>query len=110
MNNPDYKKIFKDIIQYQYPQKAKACENLLSKENLTGIDVITLNNLIFETSSLETDIFNQKHRSYDEQSITQILEYQKKHNLNNTQIALKYKLSRNTVAKWKKFGLVPDIQ
>lgn len=105
MNNPDYKKIFKDIIQYQYPQKAKACESILNKESLTGIDVITLNNLIFEPRSQETVVFNQKHHFYDKQSIMQILEYQKKHNLNNTQVAQKYKLSRNTVAKWKKLGL-----
>ncbi|WP_213279046.1 helix-turn-helix domain-containing protein [Chryseobacterium indologenes] len=105
MNNPDYKKIFKDIIQYQYPHKAKACESILNKESLTGIDVITLNNLIFESRCQEPAVFNQKHHFYDKQSIMQILEYQKKHNLNNTQVAQKYKLSRNTVAKWKKLSL-----
>lgn len=105
MNNPDYNKIFKDIIQDQYPHKAKVCESILNKENLTGIDVITLNNIIFGSSSQETTVFNQRHRSYDKQSIMQILEYQKKHNLNNTQVAQKYKLSRNTVAKWKKLSL-----
>lgn len=111
MNNPDYKKIFQDIIQHQYPEKAKICENILSKESLTGMDVITLNNIIFgEPISLEIKKFNQKHRSYDKQSIQQILDYQNKHRLNNTQIALKYNLSRNTIAKWKKLDLTIELE
>lgn len=111
MNNPDYKKIFQDIIQYQYPEKAKICENILSKESLTGMDVITLNNIIFgEPISLEIKKLNQRHRSYDKQSIQQILDYQNKHLLNNTQIALKYNLSRNTIAKWKKLDLTIELK
>jgi len=45
---------------------------------------------------------NQKLKSYDKNTILQILDYQKKHHLNNTELALHFKLSRNTVAKWKK--------
>lgn len=109
--SPNYKKIFEDIIKYQHPLKADACERILKKESLTGMDVITLNNLIFGSqSNWESIRFNQKHRSYDRQSIVQILDYQKKNNLNNTQIALKYKLSRNTVAKWKKLCLNQNIE
>lgn len=111
MNNPNYKKIYTDIIKYKYPLKAKTCESILKKESLIGMDVITLNNLIFGSqSSQATNQFNQRHRSYDKQSVQQILDYQNKHQLNNTQVAQKYKLSRNTVAKWKKLDLAQETE
>ncbi|MGX5685316.1 helix-turn-helix domain-containing protein [Chryseobacterium cucumeris] len=107
----NYKKIFEDLLKDHPPLKAKDCEIILSKESLTGMDVITLNNIIFgELSSLEVKKFNQRHRYYDKQSIQQILDYQKKHHLNNTQIALKYNLSRNTIAKWKKLDLTIELE
>ncbi|HUH25918.1 MAG TPA: helix-turn-helix domain-containing protein [Flavobacterium sp.] len=45
---------------------------------------------------------NQKYRSYDKATIIEILNYQKKNGLNNTQLANHFKLSRNTVAKWER--------
>lgn len=45
---------------------------------------------------------SRRHHSYDLASIIDILEYQKKNQLNNIQLANHFKLSRNTVAKWKK--------
>lgn len=44
---------------------------------------------------------NQKYRSYDKATIIEILNYQKKNSLNNTQLSNHFKLSRNTVTKWK---------
>lgn len=99
---PDYKKIYEDIIAQKHPEKAKSCNAILKKERLTMLDVIALNNIIFETADQDTIIFNQKHRSYNEQTIMDILDYQRKNNLTNSELALKYKLSRNTVGKWKK--------
>ncbi|MBB4805264.1 hypothetical protein HNP38_000536 [Chryseobacterium defluvii] len=99
---PDYKKIYQDIIAEKRPEKAASCEIFLKKENLTMLDVIAMNNIIFGTSDEDAAVFNQKHRSYNEQTILHILNFQKENNLNNIQLASKFKLSRNTVAKWKK--------
>ncbi|MCT2409333.1 helix-turn-helix domain-containing protein [Chryseobacterium antibioticum] len=101
---PDYKRIYNDIITKRYPQKKKICRGILEKEELSALDVIKLNSLIFETKNKEATIFNQQHRSYDKSAILDILNYQKKNKLNNTQIALHFKLSRNSIAKWKKMA------
>ena len=47
----------------------------------------------------------RKFRAYNKLTIMEILEYQKKNNINNTELSRYFKLSRNTIAKWKKcFG------
>ncbi|MEY8760554.1 helix-turn-helix domain-containing protein [Chryseobacterium tongliaoense] len=99
---PDYKRIYIDIIEKKFPQKRKFCEKILNKSKLSILDIIQLNALIFEHTKKETSKINQQLRSYDQQSIFEILEYQKKNNYSNTQLAQYFKLSRNTVAKWKK--------
>lgn len=66
------------------------------------MDVITLNSKIFNLNDKDTLTFNQKHKSYDEQTILEMLNYQQKHELNNVELANHFKLSRNTIAKWKK--------
>lgn len=103
--NPDYKKIYEDILKYKKPEKTDLCKKILEKEKLAVLDVITLNTIIFGTYDKERFRLNQKHRSYDKDTVLQILEFQKISGLTNTAIALKFKLSRNTVAKWKKLNL-----
>ncbi|MFP3598219.1 helix-turn-helix domain-containing protein [Chryseobacterium sp. SIMBA_029] len=98
---PDYVRIYNDIIK-KHPHKKKACQSLLNKNELTTMEVIKLNKLIFDKINKSTEIFNQKHRSYNKQDIIEVLDYQKMNNLNNTQLSIHYKLSRTTVAKWKK--------
>ncbi|WP_317126567.1 helix-turn-helix domain-containing protein [Chryseobacterium nematophagum] len=78
----------------------------MDKNNLSALDIIELNKRIFGPLDTETDQFNQRHRSYTEFSIFQILDYQKENKLNNSQLARHFKLSRHTVAKWKKKYLV----
>lgn len=101
--SPNYKKIYTDIILMQYPNKLDACKDILFKKELTALDVIKLNEIIFK-DSLSKKRFedNQKHRSYDERAIVKILEFQRKNNLNNTQISSLMNISRNTISKWKK--------
>lgn len=99
---PHYKKIYTDIIERKYPDKKDECKLLLEKEDLSALDVIQLNKQIFGLPNAETEIFNQKHRSYAQSDIAEMLDYQKKNGLNNVQMALHFKLSRNTVTKWKK--------
>lgn len=99
---PDYKRIYNDILRKKYPQKKEMCKALLSKENLSVQDILELNKKIFETEEKKVFEDNQRLRSYRKSDILQILEYQKKNNLNNSQLANHFKMSRNTIAKWKK--------
>ncbi len=105
INHPDYQRIYSDIIQLKYPEKKQVCQSILEKKQLLALDILKLNQLIFEKIDKETEVFNQKHRSYSKSDIFHILDFQKKHNLNNSQLANYFKLSRNTVAKWKKLFL-----
>ncbi|MFP3591147.1 helix-turn-helix domain-containing protein [Chryseobacterium sp. SIMBA_038] len=100
-NTPDYKRIYSDMITIKYPEKREICDQLLSKANLSTLDIIEISQIIFNKSSKENAEFNQKHRSYSKSTIVKILEYQKKNKLNNSQLARHFKLSRNTVTKWK---------
>lgn len=101
-NHPNYKLIYNDIINTKHPHKKEECSSILSKKEISILDIIKLNTIIFGMKDKETNIFNQKHRSYDEKTILEILDYQTKNELNNTELANHFKLSRNTVAKWKK--------
>lgn len=96
---PNYNRIYKDLIELKYPEKKIICEVFLQKKVLSALDVIKLNHLLF---SDESDSFNQKLRSYDEKAILEILLYQKINALNNMEVASHFKLSRNTIAKWKR--------
>lgn len=53
----------------------------------------------------ETKNINKKHRSYSKSDIIKILNHQKKNQLNNSQLARHFGLSRNTVTKWKRLFL-----
>ncbi|WP_300690736.1 helix-turn-helix domain-containing protein [Chryseobacterium sp.] len=99
---PNYKRIFEDIIKMKYPYKEKECRNTLNKEELSSLDIINLNQKIFGFESPKTQKFNQAHRSYNKEDMIAILEYQRKNKLNNSQLAIHFKMSRNTIAKWRK--------
>ncbi|MFS4473234.1 helix-turn-helix domain-containing protein [Chryseobacterium sp. T20] len=100
--SPDYKRIYEDLIRLKYPAKKQECESILLKPIFSVKDVITINNILFPKASKQTEFANQRHRSYDKTAILEILDYQKKNNLNDAELARYFKLSRNTVAKWKK--------
>ena len=102
LKQPNYKKIFEDIIAEKCPERNGEFYHLLQKESLSIMNVIELNNKIFGLTDRDTLIFNQKHRSYDQEAILQILAYQNKEKLNNVQLANHFNLSRNTVSKWKR--------
>ncbi|GEN69622.1 helix-turn-helix domain-containing protein [Chryseobacterium rhizosphaerae] len=106
LKSPNYKKIYKDIINRKYPDKIKQCHSILCKQELSTLDIIKINSLLFDEESKETTIANQQHKSYDFSTIQEILEYQKKNALNNSQLAIHFKLSRNTVAKWRKINFI----
>lgn len=101
---PDYKRIYNDIIIKRCPENKEKCLSILRKKDLSFLDVIKLNSLIFGSQNRENNVLNQRHRSYDQSAIIEILNYQKKNNLNNIETARYFKLSRNTVAKWRKLS------
>ncbi len=98
----DYKTLYTDILKDNYPYKLPLCEDILNKKKLSVFDVLELNKLIFGKGHQENKAFNQKFRSYSKEDILFILDYQKKYKLNNSQLANHFKLSRNSVTKWKK--------
>ncbi|MBU9919004.1 MULTISPECIES: transposase [Weeksellaceae] len=102
-SSPNYKQIFKDILDRKYPEKRNACENILNKTTLSIVDVIEINTKIFGKGIINN---SQKFRSYKKSDILNILDYQKENGLNNSQLANHFRLSRNTVSKWKKLFLV----
>lgn len=94
---PDYVKIFSDIITKKFPEKISSCTYFLEKKKLSSLEVITLNRILFHGNAAHNE-----HKSYDDASIVKILEYQRKNDMTNTAIASVFKLSRNTLAAWKK--------
>lgn len=98
----DYKALYTDLIKKKCPDKMGLCEGILKKEHVSVLDAIKLNDILFPQQTIENERINQKHKSYQEEDIREILSYQKLHNLSNSQIALKFKMSRNTVTRWKR--------
>lgn len=101
LSRPNYKKIYQDIIIKKFPDKIPVLSSILNQEEFSVLHILEIDRLLFSTDK-EAEIFNQQHRSYDQQAIREILEYQKKYLLTNTQVASHFKLSRNTLAKWKR--------
>lgn len=94
---PNYKKLYMDMLDWKYPDKKEVCANVLKKRKLEALDVITLNTMIFgERKS------HQKHKSYDQNSILEILAYQKNNPCSNKELSDLFKISRNTITKWKR--------
>lgn len=101
-NQPDYKTIYTDILLKKFPYKMEECHQLLDKKKLSVLNILELNQKIFGLPNKEDASHSQRHRSYKETDILEILSYQKKYKLSNRQLAKHFQLSRNTVARWKK--------
>lgn len=94
----NYKVIFSDILEKRHPNKKELCEALLDKKHFSAMDVVELDQIIFDKNK-STEASNHRLRSYSKSDIIKILEYQKKNRLNNSQLANHFKISRNTIAK-----------
>ena len=105
-STPDYRRIYTDIINDRCPHLKEVYSPILDKYNFSALDILEINSKIFGIPEIESQLFNQRHRSYNKSDIVEILNYQKMNKLNNSELAIHYKLSRNTVAKWKKMFLV----
>lgn len=99
---PNYTNIYRDLIIDKFPEKLEANEiqRFFAKEEHSNLDIIMINDFIYSDNAVSE---NQKLKSYDKKSILKILKQQKDYNLSNAYISLQYKLSRNTVAQWKKW-------
>jgi DNA-binding transcriptional regulator YiaG len=103
MKKPNYKRIYLDLIEIKFPDQLDQYKALLThKKELSVLEVVHLNQKIFGEPDQETLQHNQRNRSYDKKAILEILDYQKKNKLNNSQLAQHFRLSRNTVSSWKK--------
>lgn len=105
-SSPDYKRIYMDIIKKKHPQKLELCQSILKKKELKILDVIKLDELIFNRPNKEEHVFNQKHRFYDKSTVLEILDFQKKNNYNNSQLAKHFNISRNSITKWKRLFII----
>ncbi|MDV7698993.1 helix-turn-helix domain-containing protein [Chryseobacterium soli] len=99
---PNYTKIYEDMLKQDYPDKLKDPKilTLLKKLNTTE-DVLKFNDKLFEQSR-ESQQNNQKLKTYDKKTMLKLLQYQKKHEFSTSYMSRKYKISRTTLAKWKK--------
>jgi len=101
MKVPNYKKIYYDIIHKLHPSKYIDCKPILEKEVLSEFDIMEINQRIFGKDK-DSAKRNSMHKSYCIDTAMKILEYQKENHLNNSQLAIHFGMSRNTIAKWKK--------
>lgn len=99
---PNYTKIYQDMLKQDYPDKLKDPKilTLLKKLNTTE-DILKFNDKVFEQSR-ESQQNNQKLKTYDKKTMLKLLQYQKKHEFSTSYMSRKYKISRTTLAKWKK--------
>lgn len=99
---PNYKKIYYDMLKLEHPEKLQdpKIKELLGKLNTTE-DILKFNEKIFEQSK-ESQINNQKLKTYDKETMFKLLQYQNKHSFSTSYMSRKYKISRTTIMNWKK--------
>lgn len=95
---PNYQLIYFDLVNAKFPHKKDKCKMLLNKKEITGLDIIILNKILFG----KNDRTNQRLRSYSRTDILEILNYQIKYQLNNTQLSAHFGVSKNSITKWKR--------
>lgn len=98
---PNYSRIYKDLIEKRFPERMHEFVEMLNKENFTFFEIIKLNDLLFGKKNKNQETQEQRYRAYDKQTILRIFRYQKQHMLNDRELALHFKLSKNTIARWK---------
>ncbi len=97
---PDYKRIFEDLAHERY---GGAVPEVLQQKIAhldSAVAVWECNQLLFEKDYTSKETARMK--SYDKASIMHILKTQQEEKLNDTELAKRFHMSRNTIAKWKK--------
>lgn len=98
---PDYRKIYTDMIEMKYQEKKESCKALLDRPNISFLEIIEIERKLMGVNISDPED-NGKFRAYDDKAIIQILKYQKKNRLTNIDLSREFKISRNSIAKWKK--------
>ena len=90
------------MLRLEHPDKLEEpkIRELLKRLN-TSDDVLKFNERLFEQSK-ESSKNNQKLKTYDKKTMLKLLQYQRKHGFSTSYMSKKYKISRTTIAKWKK--------
>ena len=102
LKSPNYKRIYQDIVSKKFPEKQSEMAAFFNnRRNLSNFDVININEKLFGSSQ---ENFNSKLRVYTMEDIKEMLVQQKKYGFNNTEAALYFKVSRNSIMKWKKMA------
>ncbi|WP_156424176.1 hypothetical protein [Myroides odoratus] len=101
-NGPNYNNIYRDLIEKQFPERVEEFSSLLSVDITNSIQVIELNNLLFYQFDNIKEWNNQKFKSYDLISVMKILKFQEENSLSNVDVSNFFRISRNTLASWKK--------
>ncbi|RNA61424.1 helix-turn-helix domain-containing protein [Chryseobacterium nematophagum] len=99
---PEYGRIYFDMINMKFPERLEEMSSFLNKNEFSILDVVKINEKLFPRLDQDAERENQLRRSYDKSTIFEILDYKKKYNLNDSQLARHFKLSRATVRKWKR--------
>lgn len=105
----NYKRLYLDFINgtsFIEPQTKRKLVSIINhySGNFNGVKNLKKLNMLIEKHYVIS--LNQKHRqslnTYDMDFINYVLSYQKEYNLSNNQISLEFKLSRNTIGKWRR--------
>ncbi|CAM3840251.1 transposase [Flavobacterium branchiophilum] len=99
---PNYYQLYSDMFDEKIISNLKKDLSFLKKENVSNLDIINFDQEI-NLHSKSHNFENQKLRSYDENSITKVLSYQKEYALTDYQTSLHFKISRNTLRKWRNY-------
>ncbi len=102
MNAPNYKQIYKELLKKYGIKVDTDIQKILRKKQLNSLDVIFLNQKIVKKQQLCDKSRNAQLRSYDKESIDYILNYLELHKMTIADVAKKFKISRNTIGRWKK--------
>lgn len=110
MNRVNYKALYLDFLEESegllpIDIKMRLMNRIQCKlhEELSFKELIDFNQII-RKHSIRPSSYNTytSVNSYDEAYIRYVLSYQEEYKLSNTQVALEFKLSRNTLARWQK--------
>ncbi len=96
----NYKLIYTDLLSKKFPEKQAEFKEILSKKMLNELDVLFISRQLAAVE--EPDLYNGKYKSYCKTTILKILDYQKKNRLNNSELANHFRISRNTIGRWRK--------
>lgn len=98
-----------ESVHFSEQEKAEMLKELTGngKERITYKTLLRLNGIIARKVRREhlQSKYATQLKAYDRPFIQSVLKYQKKYGLTNSDISKQFKISRNTVNRWKKvFG------